>query len=282
MTEIPDNGKDDDCNPDTPDSSLDTDDDNDGYTENEGDCDDSDPAVNPGATEVPYNGKDDDCNPETPDDDLDGDGYGQAEDCDDLDASVNPGAPEICGDGIDQDCDGTDLVCQVDDVTIEKEQSVGDFVSLGEIFKYTINVTNTLSEALDLMIADAISAYVDYVGGSLVVYKDSVQLTSLDETDVFSYDGASDQWLLDYTFMDVSAALEISFDVQVESDITSHAEIMNVATVGWTIDQDEFEKDSNEVKTQVEDPIPEPATVVLIGIGVIGILALVRRRRQKK
>ena len=35
--------------------------DQDGYTVCQGDCDDSDAAVNPGATEVPYNGKDDNC-----------------------------------------------------------------------------------------------------------------------------------------------------------------------------------------------------------------------------
>ncbi len=46
---------------------LDIDDDGDTYTENQGDCDDTDPLVNPGAGEVPLNNKDDDCDPATPD-----------------------------------------------------------------------------------------------------------------------------------------------------------------------------------------------------------------------
>jgi hypothetical protein len=91
--------------------------DGDGFTGNDGDCDDSDPTVNPGATELTYNGKDDDCNPATPDDDLDGDGYTSVQtggdDCNDDDASIHPGATEIPSDGIDQDCDGSDLVSEI-------------------------------------------------------------------------------------------------------------------------------------------------------------------------
>ena len=99
QTEVPYNGKDDDCNSATKDDDLD----GDGYGIAT-DCNDNDPLVNSGQTEVPYNGKDDDCNSATKDDDLDGDGYGIATDCNDNDPNVNPGATEIPGNGIDDDC----------------------------------------------------------------------------------------------------------------------------------------------------------------------------------
>jgi hypothetical protein len=94
-------------------------------------CDDSNPAVNPGATEV-CNGIDDDCDgvidPDSATDaatwyaDTDGDGYGDATastascsapsgfvaddtDCDDTDSAVSPAGIEWCN-GTDDDCDG--------------------------------------------------------------------------------------------------------------------------------------------------------------------------------
>jgi len=75
----------------------------DGYTEST-DCDDQNPAINPGATEVPYDGLDNDCSPQTRDDDLDLDGYTADVDCDDSLDQVHPGGAEIC-DGLDNDCD---------------------------------------------------------------------------------------------------------------------------------------------------------------------------------
>ena len=102
------------------------DEDRDGYTPAEGDCDDGDFSVNPGQTEVPYNGKDDDCNPATPDDDLDGDGFSKlgGGDCNDNDKTVYPGATEIPYDGIDQDCSGLDLT-DVDKDGFDGQQAGG-------------------------------------------------------------------------------------------------------------------------------------------------------------
>ena len=108
-----------------------TDADADGFNGDQGDCNDNNPAVFPGAPET-CNDTDDDCDGyidnEVIDggpwyDDADGDGYGDdatavllcdapgAEwllvggDCDDDSAAVFPGADELCN-GVDDDCDG--------------------------------------------------------------------------------------------------------------------------------------------------------------------------------
>ena len=82
-----------------------------GYAAIQGDCDDTDSAVNPGATETWYDGTDADCGGDS-DYDADGDGYDSEDelstgtDCDDSAASVNPGMPETWYDGTDADCAG--------------------------------------------------------------------------------------------------------------------------------------------------------------------------------
>ncbi len=122
------------CNPPTEDTKRGTesaapvDEDGDGYIPSEGDCDDSDPTVNPGELEI-CDGNDNDCDDQIDEDvsstwyaDADGDGFGDAvgtpvqacaapeghvangTDCDDTDADTFPGATEYC-DGADDDCD---------------------------------------------------------------------------------------------------------------------------------------------------------------------------------
>ncbi len=79
-----------------------------GYVASDDDCDDTDPALNPGAAEVYYDGIDQDCDADN-EYDADGDRHDAADqggdDCDDLDPEVHPEAEETCN-GVDDDCDG--------------------------------------------------------------------------------------------------------------------------------------------------------------------------------
>ncbi len=115
------------------------DNDGDGYSEDQNDCDDQDDGIHPGAEER-CNGEDDDCDELVDEDpvdptlwyyDGDGDGHGWAaseqatceapgpayvtldDDCDDARSDVHPDANEICDGGTDEDCDG--LVDLADD-----------------------------------------------------------------------------------------------------------------------------------------------------------------------
>ncbi|MBM4365015.1 MAG: FG-GAP repeat protein [Deltaproteobacteria bacterium] len=104
-----------------------------GYMSTGGDCDDSNPAINPAATEA-CDGDDNDCDGSTDEAgatgestwyaDADSDGYGSAAstrtacdapsgyvanatDCDDASASTSPAGTEVCDSaGADEDCDG--------------------------------------------------------------------------------------------------------------------------------------------------------------------------------
>ena len=115
-----------------PNSDPTRDDDNDGYSENQGDCNDSDPSINPSVHEIPSDDFDQNCDgKEICYLDIDSDGFAtesvtlsqdticgnngqealafaRTTDCNDYDANINPNAIEIDNDGIDQNCDGVD------------------------------------------------------------------------------------------------------------------------------------------------------------------------------
>lgn len=116
----------------TPDEVSDVD--GDGFSADQGDCDDENADVFPDAPEA-CNGGDDNCDGQVDEDvelvfylDADGDGFGHpvesfagceaplgyvadASDCDDADPTTYPGATDTRLDGIDQDCSGADRDC---------------------------------------------------------------------------------------------------------------------------------------------------------------------------
>ena len=182
----------------------DIDNDGDGQTENQGDCDDTNANIYAGNSETLYNGIDDDCNPATLDDDLDGDGSLFADDCDDNDPARYPGNTEIFNNGIDDDCNpstldnqlytifefetasdnGDNVTETIDGITVTA-QGGADFQLLtangyggssGDVLYQPSNassVTFTFSEAVDInsiLAAEGNAAIVDYTftptGGS--------------------------------------------------------------------------------------------------------------------
>ena len=86
--------------------------DGDGFTTEEGDCDDHNNLVSPEARERPGDDLDSNCDGDKepkPDSDYDQDGVTVGEgDCNDGRADVYPGAEETPDDGLDSNCDGED------------------------------------------------------------------------------------------------------------------------------------------------------------------------------
>jgi hypothetical protein len=141
--------------------------DEDGYTEEQGDCDDNDDGRHPDADEI-ENGIDDDC------DDLidegtqryddDGDGYTELEgDCNDDNDGISPVAEEIA-DGVDQDCDdiideGTDVYDDDGDGFSEEDGDCNDDNSA--VYPGAEEVSNGVDDDCDDIIDEGSDGYDD-------------------------------------------------------------------------------------------------------------------------
>ena len=137
--------------------------DGDTYTVNQGDCDDKNPDINPGATDICGDSIDQDCSgsdeicpidPNTTDDD--GDGYSENQgDCNDTSSGsgIYPGATDVCGDGIDQDCSNGDAVCPVDTLELTNPDKDGVEMSSSSEQEISWKVAET-TDPVDLVVIE--------------------------------------------------------------------------------------------------------------------------------
>ena len=127
--------------------------DGDGYTVAQGDCDDADATVFPGAEDVWYDGVDSDCAGDDDfDQDLDGESSldGGGTDCDDQNAAINAAAEEI-KDALDNNCDGhsDEGFVAYGDVLITEVML--DAVAVGDTTGEWFEVYNNTDEQLNLL-----------------------------------------------------------------------------------------------------------------------------------
>ncbi|MEN8229211.1 MAG: MopE-related protein [Bacteroidota bacterium] len=111
-------------------NAWDIDNDSDGFTENQGDCNDTIPEISPGTLEIPNNEVDENCDGRVLIIDEDSDGYNSDEDCDDLDSLINPGAIETPNNEVDEDCDGKVLIIDEDSDGYNSDEDCDDLDSL--------------------------------------------------------------------------------------------------------------------------------------------------------
>lgn len=197
---------------------------------------------------------------------------------------------KILVNGVQQDVKASSGEACSENISIEKSQDLEfdrgsdsftetPFVHHGDEIMYSIEVTNTFGQAVDVLVSDAMSAYVDYLADSLTIYKNGSEFYDPDKEDSISYDDTLDIFSLAYAFDALGAdeTLKLEFTVMVENSVLLGELIENFAVVFVTIPGLTFEVESNTVRVEV---VPEPATFFLIGIGLFGIAALAHRKRK--
>jgi hypothetical protein len=168
-------------------------------------------------------------------------------------------------------------VKEVEAIDRVEDTSIID-VFTGDLMKYTISMVNPFEQAVYVLVQDALDAYVDYVAGSFMVNGVVADVNVIDG--LLTYED-SDQ------LVEQDEMLELSFEVNVRDLMAGEAHnwfINNYASVtAYSSSGTLLETvDTNLVQVRVENPVPEPSTVIFLGAGLLGVLILIRRKRSLK
>ena len=135
----------------------------------------------------------------------------------------------------------------------------------GDTFTYTISIENPFEQAVYFNVVDTLDGYLDYLLGPLALN---------DEGD----------W--EYTILlEADTVFSFSFDVKVQDVAPVGAIIENIAIITAYLDPDNIVGTTLAIVDAVSvniHVVPEPSMLILLGSGLVGIFALLRRKRGQR
>jgi choice-of-anchor A domain-containing protein len=169
-----------------------------------------------------------------------------------------------------------------------------DGLQVGETLSYLISVENLYYDSnIGFALEDTLSNYVDFNGSwnveKITASGETVSIAQ-DRDYVFDYDSDLHQFTLDYfSALEPGETFNFFFDVTANENLGSDMVVTNQANVAFGENSQiqsnivEAHSAGTTVVLPTPDPttiVPEPGTLALIGLGLLGIFGL-RRKRQK-